>query len=116
MNLFQLVHYWSGGLGINPNLYKCGKVDLILPKASGVGQQTMWDLGNTTILQLLVSIQERILNTNPLYHDITYSILRGSIYGEQSSILYNQNTFIRTLKTMVNTIKNPPQVKKNKTS
>nr|GEX02581.1 ubiquitin-conjugating enzyme/RWD-like protein [Tanacetum cinerariifolium] len=50
-----LVHYRSGDLGINPNLYKCGK--------------------------------DRILNTNPLYNDITYSLMKGSIYGEQSSAI-----------------------------
>ena len=111
MFLCQLVHYRSGGLGINPNLYKCGKVHLSLPKTSGVGQETMW-AGNSNMLQLLVSIQDRILNTDPLYNDITYSLMKGSVYGEQSSVLYNQNTFIKTLKTMVYTMKNPPKVLK----
>ncbi|GJY55947.1 ubiquitin-conjugating enzyme/RWD-like protein [Tanacetum coccineum] len=49
------------------------------------------------------------LNTNPLYNDITYSVMKGSVYGEQSSALYNQNTLIKTLKTMVYTMKNPPK-------
>nr|GFA19703.1 ATP-dependent RNA helicase DEAH11, chloroplastic-like [Tanacetum cinerariifolium] len=30
-----LVHYRSGGLGINPDMYKCGKIQLSLPKSSG---------------------------------------------------------------------------------
>ncbi|GKE85250.1 ubiquitin-conjugating enzyme/RWD-like protein, partial [Tanacetum coccineum] len=84
---WYLVNYRSGGLGINPNLYKCGKVHLSLPKTSGVGQETIW-AGNSTMLQLLVSIQGRILNTNPLYNDITYSLMKGFIYGEHSA-LYN---------------------------
>ncbi|GJX49622.1 ubiquitin-conjugating enzyme/RWD-like protein, partial [Tanacetum coccineum] len=79
-----LVHYRSGGLGINPNLYKCGKVHLNLPKTGSIGQEKLW-AGNSTILQLLLSIQDRILNTNPLYNDITYSVMKGSVYGEQSS-------------------------------
>ncbi|GJS40573.1 ubiquitin-conjugating enzyme/RWD-like protein [Tanacetum coccineum] len=81
-----LVHYRSGGLGINPNLYKCGKVHLNLPKTGSIGQEKLW-AGNSTILQLLLSIQDRILNTNPLYNDITYSVMKGSVYGEQSSTL-----------------------------
>ncbi|GKD43944.1 ubiquitin-conjugating enzyme/RWD-like protein, partial [Tanacetum coccineum] len=74
----------------------------------GIGQETLWS-GNSTILQLLLSIQDQILNTNPLYNDITYSVMKGSVYGEQSSALYNQNSFIKTLKTMVYTMKNPPK-------
>ncbi|PWA57290.1 ubiquitin-conjugating enzyme/RWD-like protein [Artemisia annua] len=103
-----LVHYRSGGLGINPNLYKCGKVSLSLPKTS-CGQETMWVLGSSTMLQLLISIQDRILNANPLFNDMTYSVLSGSVYGKESSVLYNQNTFIKTLKTMVYTMKSLPR-------
>nr|GEU66545.1 hypothetical protein [Tanacetum cinerariifolium] len=106
--LRALVHYRSGGLGINPNLYKRGKVLLSLPKTS-CGQEIMWVLGSSTILQLLVSIQHWILNAKPLFNDMKYSVLSGSFHGEESSVLYNRNTFIKTLKTMVYTMKSLPK-------
>ncbi|GKE26231.1 ubiquitin-conjugating enzyme/RWD-like protein [Tanacetum coccineum] len=37
----SLMHYRSGGLGINPNLNKSGEVRLSLPKTSG-GEEDMW--------------------------------------------------------------------------
>lgn len=67
--------FHSGGLGINPNLYKCGKVRLSLPKTNG-GQELMWVPGTSTMLQLLVSIQNRILNAEPLFNDFTYALMR----------------------------------------
>ncbi|GJU93474.1 ubiquitin-conjugating enzyme/RWD-like protein [Tanacetum coccineum] len=103
-----LVHYRSGGLDINPNMYKCGKVLLSLPKTS-CGEERMWVLGSSTMLQLLVSIQDRILNAKPLFNDMTYSVSSGSVYGEESSVLYNRNTFIKTLKTMVYTMQSLPK-------
>ncbi|GJV98597.1 ubiquitin-conjugating enzyme/RWD-like protein [Tanacetum coccineum] len=104
----HLVHYRSGGLGINPNMYKCGKVLLSLRKTSR-GEERMWVLGSSTMLQLLVSIQDRILNAKPLFNDMTYSVSSGSVYGEESSVLYNRNTFIKTLKTMVYTMQSLPK-------
>ncbi|GJR82704.1 ATP-dependent RNA helicase DEAH11, chloroplastic-like protein [Tanacetum coccineum] len=51
---FDLVHYRSGGLGINPDMYKCGKIQLSLPKSSGghwpgdnVGY---WQFNNSVLL------------------------------------------------------------------
>uniref|UniRef100_UPI001CB9242B probable ubiquitin-conjugating enzyme E2 25 n=1 Tax=Erigeron canadensis TaxID=72917 RepID=UPI001CB9242B len=103
-----LVHYDSGGLGINPNLYKCGHVRFNLPNTSG-GQEPMWVHGTSTMLQLLVSIQNWILNANPLFNDFTYAITQGSPFGEQSSRLYNENTHIKSLKTMVYIMNKPPK-------
>nr|GEV39855.1 reverse transcriptase domain-containing protein [Tanacetum cinerariifolium] len=40
---------------------------------------------------------------------MTYSVSSGSVYGEESSVLYNRNTFIKTLKTMVYTMKSLPK-------
>nr|XP_043639372.1 uncharacterized protein LOC122610445 [Erigeron canadensis] len=103
-----LVYYHSGGLGINPNLDKCGDVRLSLPKTSG-GQETMWLPCTSTILQLLVSIQNQILIANPLFNEPTYAHMKGSVYGDHSSALYNENILIKSLKTMTYTILKPPK-------
>nr|XP_043633905.1 uncharacterized protein LOC122605091 [Erigeron canadensis] len=103
-----LVHYHSGGLDINPNLSKCGKVRLSLPKTSG-GQETIWVSGTSTMLQLLTSIQTRILNAEPLFNDLKYAIMSGSNYGQILSLRYNENIIIKSLKTMVHIMNKPPQ-------
>nr|XP_043635529.1 uncharacterized protein LOC122606735 [Erigeron canadensis] len=103
-----LVHYHSGGLRICPNLQKCGKVDLSIPKTTG-GQETTWVPGTSTILDLLVSIQNRILTTNPLYNSLTYAIMRGSAYGNLASEYYNENSIVKSLKTMVHVMNRPPK-------
>lgn len=107
-NCPPLVHYHSGGLAINPNLGKCGKVDLSLPKTSG-GHETLWVPGTSTILQLLVSIQQRILNETPLFNERTWAIMRGTEFGTQTCVFYNINTLIRSIETMVYIINNTPK-------
>nr|XP_043639602.1 probable ubiquitin-conjugating enzyme E2 25 [Erigeron canadensis] len=95
-----LVHYHSGGLGINPNLFICSEVCLYVPTKSG-GWESMWVLGTTTMLQLLVSIQNQILKADPLFNEPTYAILKGSFYGTHASFLYNETIWIKSLKTMM---------------
>nr|XP_043636864.1 putative ubiquitin-conjugating enzyme E2 38 isoform X2 [Erigeron canadensis] len=102
------VHYHSGGFCIHPKLYKCGKVDMRLPKTTS-GQETMWVPGTSNILDLLVSIQNQIFTINPMYNDLTYSVMRGSPYGKLYSSCYNENTIIKSLKTMVNVMNKPPK-------
>lgn len=104
-----LVHYHSGGLRINPNLYNCGKVCLSLLNTWTGGQKERWVPGTSTMLQVLVSIQGLILNTKPYFNEPGYAHSSGSVHGEKSSIQYNENTLILSLKTMVYTMKKPPK-------
>ncbi|PWA73499.1 ubiquitin-conjugating enzyme/RWD-like protein [Artemisia annua] len=103
-----LVHYRSGGLSINPNMNKFGEVRLSLPKTTG-GQEDMWIPSTSTMFHLLLSIQNKIFNKEPLFNDITYACMRGSLCGDQSSLVYKESVFIKTLKTMVNTMNKPPK-------
>ncbi|PWA73500.1 ubiquitin-conjugating enzyme/RWD-like protein [Artemisia annua] len=106
-----VVRYHFAGLGISPNLTSsCGIVRLSLPKTNG-DLEHVWVPGTSTILQLLVSIQDLIFNSHPFFNGYKTARMRGSVDGERYSLLYNENTIRKTLKTMVYTMKNPPKVK-----
>ncbi|KAL3638409.1 ubiquitin-conjugating enzyme [Castilleja foliolosa] len=104
------VHYHSGGLRINPNLYNCGKVCLSLLNTWG-GQSKIekWVPKVSTMLQVLVSIQGLILNAKPYFNEPGYEMTIGTESGEKSSLGYNENTFIYSLQTMVYSMNRPPK-------
>ncbi|XP_062011348.1 probable ubiquitin-conjugating enzyme E2 26 [Rosa rugosa] len=103
------VHYHSGGLRLNPNLYDCGKVCLSLLNTWSGGKQEMWIPGKSTMLQVLVSIQGLILNTEPYFNEPGWAPMKGTPGGEMASKKYNEDTLILSLRTMVYTMKRPPK-------
>ncbi|KAL0301175.1 UNVERIFIED_CONTAM: putative ubiquitin-conjugating enzyme E2 26 [Sesamum calycinum] len=103
------VHYHSGGLRINPNLYNCGKVCLSLLNTWSGSQKEKWIPGVSTMLQVLVSIQGLILNAKPYFNEPGYANLSGSVSGEKKSLEYNERTFIYSLQTMVYNMRRPPK-------
>lgn len=108
--LIQMVHYRSGGLRLNPNLYACGKVCLsLLNTWSGHGCEK-WSPSNSTMLQVLVSIQALVLNAKPYFNEPGYASLANTPQGEEKSLLYNEDTFILSLRTMLFSLRNPPEV------
>ncbi|CAA7029130.1 unnamed protein product [Microthlaspi erraticum] len=103
------VHYQSGGLRINPNLYNCGKVCLsLLGTWSGTGKEK-WIPNSSTMLQVLVSIQALILNEKPYFNEPGYERTAGSAQGEAQSKNYSENTFLLSMKTMVYNMRRPPK-------
>ncbi|CAI8593124.1 unnamed protein product [Vicia faba] len=108
-NVPPKVHYHSGGLQINPNLYHCGKVCLSLLNTWPGSRKEKWTKGVSTMLQVLVSIQGLILNTTPFFNEPGLEDMRGTPNGEMHSLQYNEDTFIKSLQTMVYTIKKPPK-------
>ncbi|PWA37635.1 ubiquitin-conjugating enzyme family protein [Artemisia annua] len=104
-----LVHYHSGGLRINPNLYNCGKVCLSLLNTWSGGAKEMWIPGTSTMLQVLVSIQGLILNNKPYFNEPGYASSSGTAQGKKYALDYNENTLILSLKTMVYTMKKQPK-------
>nr|GEV76947.1 hypothetical protein [Tanacetum cinerariifolium] len=104
-----LVRYHSGGLCINPNLDKSGEIHLSLFKISGLQEEDIWVPGTSNILQLLISIQSLILNSHPIFNERRYSLLGGYGSEERYSLLYNENTILNSLKTMVHTMNKPPK-------
>ncbi|XP_050943878.1 probable ubiquitin-conjugating enzyme E2 25 isoform X7 [Cucumis melo] len=103
------VYYHSKGLRLNPNLYNCGKVCLsLLNTWRGNGNEN-WVPGMSTMLQVLVSIQGLILNTKPYFNEPGYAYQSGSEAGENRSHMYNEETYILSIKTMLFNIKRPPK-------
>lgn len=106
----QMLYYNSGGLRLNPNLYACGKVCLsLLNTWSGSGCER-WNPANSTMLQVLVSIQALVLNSKPYFNEPGYSAHANTPYGEQKSLAYNENTFLLSCKTMLYSLRRPPKV------
>lgn len=106
----QVVYYHSGGLRINPNLYDNGKVCLsLLGTWSGRGCEK-WNPAQSTMLQVLVSIQALILNEKPYYNEPGYEASVNTPHGERSALEYNDKTFLYSCRTMLYSLRRPPEV------
>ncbi|KAL2343375.1 hypothetical protein Fmac_004660 [Flemingia macrophylla] len=103
------VHYHSGGLRLNPNLYQCGKVCLSLLGTWHGRNSENWIPEKSTMLQVLVSIQALILNEKPFFNEPGYISAYPGADGQRRSKEYNENTFILSLKTMMYTLRKPPK-------
>ncbi|KAF8083574.1 hypothetical protein N665_0765s0016 [Sinapis alba] len=104
-----MVHYHSGGLRINPNLYNSGKVCLSLLGTWGGSQEEKWIPNESTMLQVLVSIQGLILNQKPYFNEPGNERMAGSLGGETQSKAYSEKIFLLSLKTMVYNMRRPPK-------
>lgn len=108
-NTPPLVNYRSGGLRLNPNLYACGKVCLsLLNTWSGSGCEK-WNPSNSTMLQVLVSIQALVLNAKPYFNEPGYASSANTPSGEKRSLTYNEDTFLLSCRTMLYSLRNPPK-------
>lgn len=104
-----MVHYNSGGLRLNPNLYESGKVCLsLLNTWTGTGSE-MWNPGASTILQVLLSLQALVLNEKPYFNEAGYDQQIGRAEGEKNSVSYNENAFLVTCKSMLYLLRKPPK-------
>ncbi|KAK1375317.1 putative ubiquitin-conjugating enzyme E2 24 [Heracleum sosnowskyi] len=104
-----LVHYNSGGLRVNPNLYESGKVCLsLLNTWTGSGSE-VWNPGSSTILQVLLSLQALVLNEKPYFNEAGYDKQIGRTEGEKNSIGYNENAFLVSCKSMLYLLRRPPK-------
>ncbi|KAG2683754.1 hypothetical protein I3760_10G048200 [Carya illinoinensis] len=104
-----VVHYNSGGLRVNPNLYESGKVCLsLLNTWTGTGSE-VWNPESSTILQVLLSLQALVLNDKPYFNEAGYEKQIGRAEGERNSISYNENAFLVTCKSMLYLLRNPPK-------
>lgn len=104
-----MVHYNSGGLRLNPNLYESGKVCLSLLKTwSGNGTE-VWDPDNSTVLQVLLSLQALVLNDKPYFNEAGYEKQMGRAESEKCSIAYNENAFLLSCRSMLYLLRKPPK-------
>ncbi|CAI9783817.1 unnamed protein product [Fraxinus pennsylvanica] len=104
-----MVHYNSGGLRINPNLYESGKVCLsILNTWTGSGTE-VWNPGSSTIPQVLLSLQALVLNEKPYFNEAGYDAQIGKAEGEKNSVSYNENAFLDSCRSMMYLLRKPPK-------
>nr|XP_043633084.1 putative ubiquitin-conjugating enzyme E2 38 [Erigeron canadensis] len=104
------VHYHSGGLSINPNLYSNGYVCLSLLNTWYGSKNEKWTPGVSTMLQVLVSIQGLVLNAKPYLNEPLLAWTNVvPLFGGYRSKLYNEEILMYSLKTMVYTMNKPPK-------
>ncbi|TVU23049.1 hypothetical protein EJB05_32779 [Eragrostis curvula] len=103
------VHYHSGGLRLNPNLYESGKVCLSLLNTWWGNGCEKWAKSNSTMLQVLVSIQGLVLNDKPYFNEPGNKNSTKTAVGEKNSLAYNQTAFILSCKTMLYSLRKPPK-------
>ncbi|KAK3020488.1 hypothetical protein RJ639_045738 [Escallonia herrerae] len=98
------VHFRSHGLHMNPNLYSDGRVCLsLLNTWSGRGEEK-WTENKSTVLQLLVSLQGLVLNSEPYFNEP----FRFGLFEKLLSSNYKDNIFELSCKLMIYTLGNPP--------
>jgi ubiquitin-protein ligase len=76
----------GGAVRFNPNLYKDGKVCLSL---IGTWPGPGWIPNQSTLLQVLLSIQSLILVPDPYWNEPAWDLTRGTKEGEEQCALYN---------------------------
>ncbi|KAL5203329.1 hypothetical protein ABZP36_014281 [Zizania latifolia] len=104
-----VVHYHSGGLRLNPNLYECGKVCLsLLGTWAGSGCEK-WNSAHSNMLQVLISIQALVLNEKPYFNEPGYENYANTDSGQKSAMEYNDNTFQLSCRTMLYSLRRSPK-------
>lgn len=105
--LFHYVSYCSDRL--NPNLYEDGKVCVsLLGTWAGRGSE-VWG-PDSTLLQVIVSIQGLILNAQPYFNEAGYERQKGSALGQENSRMYNEMATLKLVQSMTKLIHAPPDV------
>ena len=106
-NALAQVHYFStSSERLNPNLYDDGKVCLsLLGTWSGPG----WVPNQSTILQVLLSIQALILVDAPFFNEPGFEKQAGQSEGLLNSTRYNEKARLLSLRSAVVVARRPPQ-------
>lgn len=105
-----LCHYISySSERLNPNLYVEGKVCVsLLGTWMGKGTE-VWG-PNSTLLQLIVSIQGLILVSEPYYNEAGYEKQTESQQGYENSRTYNELVILKLVQSMTAMLNSPPEV------
>jgi len=69
----------------------------------------VWNPENSTVLQLLLSLQALVLNEKPYFNEAGYDRFLGKADGEKNSITYNENAFLLSCKSMMYVLHKPPK-------
>lgn len=104
------VYYRSFGHRLNPNLYQNGFVCLSLLNTWSGNENEKWKPTQSTILQVLVSIQGLVLNAKPYFNEPAFANMpKNSRPWKANSLSYNRNAFILSCKTMLCVLRRPPK-------
>ncbi|KAI3964590.1 hypothetical protein MKW92_039281 [Papaver armeniacum] len=104
------VYYRSFGHRLNPNLYQNGFVCLSLINTWSGNENEKWKPSQSTILQVLVSIQGLVLNAKPYFNEPAFANMpKNSRPWKANSLSYNRNAFILSCKTMLCVLRRPPK-------
>ncbi|CAH1107433.1 unnamed protein product [Psylliodes chrysocephalus] len=108
-----LVHYVSySSERLNPNLYVEGKVCVSL-LGTWMGRGTeVWG-PNSTLLQLIVSIQGLILVSEPYYNEAGYDKQTDTQQGYENSRTYNELVILKLIQSMKEMLRSPPDMFKS---
>ncbi|KAM3755743.1 hypothetical protein ACB098_02G062700 [Castanea mollissima] len=102
------VYYRSHGLRLNPNLYANGRVCLSLLNTWTGKKSEKWNPKESTVFQILVSIQALVLNEKPYFNEPGHAMLGRAIW-EKKSQAYNEDVFLLSCKTMLFLLRRPPR-------
>jgi len=103
----EIITTGGGKFRFNPNLYDNGKVCLSLLGTWNGKEGESWTK-ESTILQVLLSIQSIIFCDDPYFNEPGYEHDRGTDKGKLKSEIYNEPVRFHTLSlAMVNQLKNP---------
>lgn len=108
-NTPPLVHYASVlSVKFHPNLHANGHVCLsLLGTWAGKHASEEWS-AQSTLLQLLVSVQGLLLVPAPYFLEAGYDSQRGTLHGAHASRLYNELAVLKSLETMAALARRPP--------
>jgi baculoviral IAP repeat-containing protein 6 len=104
----QFITTGGGQARFNPNLYADGKVCLsLLGTWSGPG----WKPGESTLSQVLLSIQSAILVDQPFYNEPSFERLMHQDAGKRATAKHNLHLHLATLRhAMLDALRSPPRV------
>ena len=99
----------GGRVRFNPNLYADGKVCLsLLGTWHGGGAEEKWDAKNSSLYQVLVSIQGLILVDDPMFNEPGFDGIRGTTEGDLKSREHNEEIRLYTVRhAMIAHLKKP---------
>ena len=87
-------HSWTHGLGrVNPNLYEMGHICLSLLGTWSGSQGESWT-HNSTLLQLLVSLQGLVFVKDPYYNEAGFEVLREQKTNLSEALQYSEKAFV----------------------
>lgn len=94
---------------LNPNLYEDGKVCVSLLGTWSGRDSEVWG-SNSTLLQVIVSIQGLILVSEPYFNEAGYEKQKGTQQGKENSRMYNEMVIIKLVQSMTKLISSPPDI------